>query len=96
MYGAVVFPRRFGQAVEVATVVFCGKEGRLAVVAALDDVLWNARHVESRFACHISFLFLDRLSIMLWLRNLSKIDSDPFIWQLERVLRRYSKFLECS
>jgi hypothetical protein len=56
-----VFLRRFAQTFQVEAQVLVRKEGRLTVIATLDDMLREPRHIEPWFACH-DLLSLDQLS----------------------------------
>jgi hypothetical protein len=44
---AAVFPSAFTQTVEVEEVIFLGEEGRLSIIAALDDVLRDIDQVQT-------------------------------------------------
>ena len=52
VYGAVVLARGFAQFPQVVRVIALAAQARLAVIAALDDVLGNAGDIASVLACH--------------------------------------------
>jgi hypothetical protein len=65
------------QPIKEEQIIIGGSEGNISVVSTLDQMLWLARHHESRKSGHIFFSWKDCFRRILLSFSLS-IESDPF------------------